>query len=347
MTDQPLFIKNSNWPRVADVAGSSGVIRTVAEDFRVIEIPLLEPGGQGEHLWIEVRKQQVTTVSVAQTLASWAGVTLREVGWAGRKDKNAVTEQWFSIQLPGRPDPKLEWDWPQGVQVLSMCRHNRKLKTGMLKGNRFTLCVREVDGDRTQLEQRIAQLEHQGFPNYFGEQRFGRDGDNAESSRRFLAGNKRVRNRDFRSTLISAARSWIFNEVLAQRVADKTWDIALVGDLLMLDGSNSFFPCDAVDEDIQARLKQGDLHASGPLPGSSKGKQTSALPADIEQLVFGQHADLMKGLTQKRVSASRRSFRIIPKNVSFNWPQSNALELSFELPAGAYATSLLREILRT
>ncbi len=346
MTDLPLLIKNANWPRVSDVSPSSGVIRSVPEDFQVVEVPVLTPSGVGEHLWIEVRKKNATTVFVAQTLARWADVSLREVGWAGRKDKNAVTEQWFSIQLPGRPDPKLEWEWPEGVQILSMARHDRKLKTGMLKGNRFTLCIRDYEGEAADLEKQIERVAKNGFPNYFGEQRFGREGDNTESSRRFLAGEKRVRSRDFRSTLISAARSWIYNEVLAQRVADQTWDAALVGDLLMLDGSNSFFPCEVLDESIQERIAQGDLHASGPLPGSSKGKQTTAAPAAIEQEIFQQHTDLMKGLTQKRVTAARRSLRVVPKNVAFTWLEPKVLELCFELPAGAYATSMLRELIR-
>ncbi len=323
----------------------AGSIRQQPEDFQVFECPLIEPCGHGEHLWLKLRKTDWTTQSAARVLTRWAGITQKSVSFAGQKDRNAVTEQWFSLHLPGKPDPDSDWDWPSGLQVLQTVRHDRKLKTGALLGNDFVLRVRDCQGDRGAVEARLDLIAVEGVPNYFGEQRFGRYGDNYEKAARFLKGRKRIKDRDLRGLMISSARSWIFNHVLASRVNAQCWNQPLQGDLLMLNGSHSLFSCDLEDEEIIGRVSEGDLHPTGPLAG------------DVGQLVVENEADVLEraqledfsavinGLRRQRVAASRRPLRVIPERMRYRWIAPDDLEISFHLPAGSYATAVLRELL--
>lgn len=324
---------------------STGLIRQKAEDFLVFECPVTEPGGAGEHLWVQLRKTDWTTQSAARVLARWASVTQRNIGFAGQKDRNAVTEQWFSLHLPGKPDPDLNWDWPQGLRILRTARHDRKLKTGALLGNDFVIRVRSCQGDVNTVQARLDTIAAEGVPNYFGEQRFGRNGDNYNKAARFLKGRKRIKDRDLRGLMFSAARSWIFNHVLAHRVKRQSWDQPLQGDLLMLNGSHSLFPCDLVDADIIARVADGDLHPTGPLAGDVGKLLVSGAAESLERTELEAFSAVINGLRRQRVSASRRPLRVIPQMLKYRWLTSDELELSFHLPAGAYATAVLRELL--
>ncbi|MDN5925146.1 MAG: tRNA pseudouridine(13) synthase TruD, partial [Xanthomonadales bacterium] len=229
----------SELPYAHGGAALSARLRTTPEDFRVDEILGYVASGEGEHVLLQVQKRGANTDWVARELARFAGVAPLAVGYAGQKDRHALTTQAFSVQLAGKPEP----DWSQfphaEVSVLSSTRHLRKIKRGALAGNRFELVLREVSGDHALAEQRLAAIAARGVPNYFGEQRFGRGGANVERALAMFAG-KRV-DRATRSMLVSAARSQIFNDVLAARVVDGSWDQALDGEIWSLAGSRSWF----------------------------------------------------------------------------------------------------------
>ena len=236
-------------PRAHGGAVLAATIRQDAEDFRVDELDAFAPSGQGEHLLLTIEKRGMNTQFVARLLAQWADVDERAIGYAGLKDRHALTTQRFSVQLPGRADPEsaaleaMAAGAGQGLRVLAAARHSRKLPRGALAGNAFVLVLRDVQGDRDAAQARLAAIAARGVPNYFGEQRFGRGGSNvAQALAMFAAAGarsgRRMR-REERSMLLSAARSELFNRVLARRVEQDCWDAALDGEVWMLDGSRS------------------------------------------------------------------------------------------------------------
>ncbi|MEO8809455.1 MAG: tRNA pseudouridine(13) synthase TruD [Rhodanobacter sp.] len=319
-------------------------LRSTPEDFRVEEILGYDADGAGEHLLLWVEKRGATTDWVARELAKFAGVPPVAVGYAGMKDRHAVTRQTFSVQLAGRPDP--DWStFPHAqVHVLAATRHSRKLKRGALRGNRFVLILREVEGDRAQAGRVLEQIAGRGVPNYFGEQRFGREGDNVTQARVMFAG-RRV-DRDKRSMLLSAARSQIFNEVLAARVERACWNEPLAGEIWCLAGSRSWFGPEPFSDILAERLARGDIHPSGPLWG--RGEPLAQGDAGVLECEVGAaHADLVAGLAAARIDQERRALRLWPANLRWHWLGDTALELSFELPPGAYATVVVRELART
>lgn len=320
----------------------TGVIRTQPEDFRVIENLGYEPTGQGEHLWLWIEKRQANTVDVARDLARLAGVHPRTVSFAGLKDRNAVTRQPFSIHLPGKPDP--DWaQWPdQPFKVLSATRHARKIQRGRLAGNAFELIIRELEGDLPRLERHLRTVAEHGVPNGFGEQRFG--GNNIARAKALFSGELgRKPSKAKRGFYLSAARSLIFNLVLAERIAAKNWNHLIDGDIAMLDGTRSVFVADAGDADQQQRCQRLDLHPTGPLPGLGEPANEGAA-AEIERMVFEQQADLVAGLENFGLKAERRALRM--RVADLDWSlEGNMLALRFNLQRGCYATSVLREII--
>ena len=327
------------------------VVKSRPEDFRVDEELKFAPDGSGGHALLRVEKRNANTEWVGRVLARHAGVRPVDVGYAGLKDRAAVTTQWFSIDLKGKPEP--DWAAPghEDIVVLEVSRHRRKLRRGVLRGNRFTLRLREVSGDRPDLEQRLACIAKTGIPNYFGEQRFGHD-NLAQAAAMFADPGRRVRHFE-RGLYLSAVRAWLFNQVLTQRVADGTWDHALPGDAMALDGSHSFFVIDEPDADIDARLAVGDIHPSGPLWGRGE-LSTREEARRLEESSLAQYEEWRRGLESAGLEQQRRPLRVIPARVQWSWGEerdndnqgetTDWLELSFALPAGAYATSLLREL---
>ncbi|HKK22709.1 MAG TPA: tRNA pseudouridine(13) synthase TruD, partial [Pseudohaliea sp.] len=260
------------WPRALGKAPATGRLRVLPEDFQVDEILGFEPEGSGEHLFLRLRKRGLDSEAVAQRLARWAAVSPRAVSYAGRKDRHAVTSQWFSVQLPGRADPDtgLLADG-EALAVLAAVRHPRKLRRGVHRGNAFRLRLRAltaVDGGdvREALGARLAELARRGAPNYFGEQRFGRGGSNLAQARRWRDGGAPPRGRARRGMLLSALRANAFNTLLAERVRGGAWETVAPGDVCQLAGSRSLFLHDG-SEDLAARAAGGDLHLALPLPG--------------------------------------------------------------------------------
>lgn len=329
-------------PRAGRCAGQA-LIRCAASDFVVDECIEMNAAEGGEHLWLRVRKTGENTEHVARLLAGAAGLQLQQAGYAGRKDRHAVSTQWFSLHLPGRPDPDFA-TLPPSVEILETCRRRRKLQVGGLRGNRFRLVLREFEGRAALLGERLGELAARGAPNYFGAQRFGRDGGNLEQARAWMRGERRVDDRKRRGLLLSAARSFLFNAVLARRVSDGTWCAGLAGDALMLDGRGSFFVADAVDPVLAERLARGELHATGPLWGAGELPVRHAV-AELERSAVGEHADLADGLVRAGLAQERRALRVRPRELEWEWEDARTLRLSFFLPAGCFATTLLDEVL--
>lgn len=322
---------------------ASGVIRTRPEDFVVSEVLGHEPDGQGEHLWLWVTKRERNTVDVAGDIARAAGVRVNRVGFAGLKDRNAVTRQYFSIHLPGAEAP----DWQgwniDGVEIESAVRSGRKIRRGRLRGNRFELVVRQLDGCLDTLEQRLQKLRDCGAPNGFGEQRFG--GNNIARARAMFSGQlKRPPSRTRRGFYLSAARSLVFNHVLLERIRQGSWNRLIEGDLAILDGSRSFFAADADDADLQRRCDELDIHPSGPLPGRGDSPADGEC-ARIEQKVFENHSELIEGLSRFGLKQERRPLRMRVADLQWSFPDRQALRLKFALGTGSYATAVLRELL--
>jgi tRNA pseudouridine13 synthase len=346
--DDPLLQPNVVWGDLPCAWGGpvgSGQIRTAPEDFRVVEVASVSPAGEGEHSWLYVRKRDSNTQWVARELARHAQVPLSAVSYAGLKDRNAVTEQWFSVHLPGRPDP--DWQVLEGgaFQVLRAVRHSRKLKTGTLRGNRFAVRIRGLDAAPEQFEQRLQQLAGGGFPNYFGNQRFGHDGGNLAAAAQLLFGRRGRVSRHQRGIYLSAVRAALFNRVLAARVADGSWNTALPGEALQLQGKSACFVADDVDTVLLERLRALEVHPTGPLCGEGDALARSSA-AQCEQHALRSCAHWIAALQRLRVSAARRALRVVPGDLRCAPDEQGTPVLEFFLPAGAYATSLLREILR-
>jgi tRNA pseudouridine13 synthase len=329
-------------PRAYGAPPLTAEMRRTPEDFRVDEILGYDADGEGEHALLWVEKRGANTDWVAKELARFAGVPPLNVGYAGLKDRHAVTRQAFTVQLAGKPDP----DWSafphEDVKVLAATRHKRKLKRGALRGNRFVLMLRNVSGDKTRAEEVLHAIATRGVPNYFGEQRFGREGGNIAQARSMFAGH-RV-DRDKRSILLSAARSHIFNSVLAARVERDAWDNPLDGEIWSLAGSRSWFGPEPFDEKLARRLTQGDIHPSGPLWGQGEPPTTDVV-GELERGIAHCFDDLAQGLAKARMEQERRPLRLLPKDLRWQWLNDDLLELGFDLPAGAYATVVVRELI--
>lgn len=316
-------------------------MRVSPEDFRVDEIDTFEASGNGEHLLLSIEKREMTTMHAARRIAQWAGVAESAIGFAGMKDRHAVTRQRFSVWIPKKVAPDVEALQSDDLKVLSANWHARKLPRGALTGNRFVLMLREVEGDHAESETRLDAIAKQGVPNYFGEQRFGRSGDNVAQALAMFAG-RRVR-REERSMLLSAARSQIFNAALDRRVERGDWNTAIEGDVFMLDGSHSVFGPVDIDDIIATRLASFDIHPTGPMWGRGELRTKGdvlALEADIAQ----SHADLCSGLEAAGMKQERRGLRLPVTELSWTWLQGDVLSLSLQLPAGSYATTVLREL---
>lgn len=331
-----------SWPRAATPPLTAAVVRATPEDFLVEEQIPYSLVGTGEHLWVKVRKRGLNTEQVAKQLARMAGITRREVGYAGMKDRHAVTVQWFSLYLPGRADP--QWSGlPEGMIILESRRHTRKLKTGALSGNRFVIVLRDCQGDRDALLRRVEEVSVKGVPNYFGEQRFGHHGGNLAAAQAMFSGKLAVPDRKQAGIYLSAVRSFLFNQVLARRVLAQNWNQALEGDALNLNGSRSFFVPEIIDDTIRRRIAEGDVHPSGPLWGRGELATRMAVHA-LETEVINEHADLAQGLENAGLEQERRALRLLPRELRVEWPDTQSLRLEFSLPPGSYATVLLREI---
>jgi len=348
-------------------------------DFRVDEQLGFKFTDKGEHAYLWVEKTNRSTVDVAKTLSEVTGVHGSQIGYSGMKDRRAETRQWFSIKLPAGREAELEACESDSLRIVETHRNSRKLKIGSHRANHFRVLLRGCDGSRDEFEQRLAQIVAGGVPNYFGAQRFGRELSNLTQVQAWMSaelaaeldsdsGSDNTSNataapvpkqRFKRSMLFSAARSYLFNQVLSRRLELGNWDAYLAGDVLNLDGTGrSFSLAEGLEWDsvLQQRLEDFDIHITGPLPGEidPKDKYVSyGEAADIEEAVCKELNTLLAGLRHFGLKAARRPLRFRPIDLKWEWLKSDQeagasdLLLSFSLGKGVYATSLLRELCMT
>lgn len=310
------------WPNAYPATGASATLKLLNEDFTVTELPLQLPCGEGEHIWLDIEKNGANTAFVALQLADATGVQERDVGYAGLKDRYAVTRQWFSIHLPKGQTPDLTGLQHPEFKVLGQSRHLKKLRPGDLQGNRFRIVLRDVIGERDAIEANLKAIASLGVPNYFGAQRFGFEGGNVEQGRAMLAREIRVRNPKKKGIYLSAVRSFVFNEVLALRIRQGLWGKTLPGDVMDEAG-----------------------RPTGPLWGRGRVISTDQAQA-LENAVAERHPTLCDGMEHAGLDQERRALVASPADLSWQWPQADQLVLTFSLPAGTYATSVLKEVLR-
>lgn len=317
----------------------TALLKAECADFVVKEQLGYDMSGDGEFVAVKVRKTDCNTLFVGEQLAKFAGISARNMSYAGLKDRKAVTEQWFSLQMPGQPTPDFSQFSLDGVEILDVTRHQRKIRIGSLQGNHFEILLRNAE-ETDELKERLDFLAKNGFPNYFTEQRFGRDGNNLTQALRWANGEIKVKDRNKRSFYLSAARSEIFNLILSKRMELDLAQQILLGDVLQLNGSHSWFVVDESEDlaQLQQRLAQQDVLLTAPLIGE---EDKSAV--DFENEIFAQHQALFALMRQERMKAARRPILMQPQH--FQWQfEPNGLRLQFALPAGSYATALIREL---
>ena len=328
---------NFDWPKAYPETNAHGMLKLNPEDFQVDEIPLMSPCGEGEHIYLHIKKREVNTHWVARLLSEKFGVKEHDVSYAGQKDRYAVTTQWFSIYAPKvemvletRPFPE------EDIEILVQTRHSKKLRRGDLIGNRFNIVLRDIksseecDGADLQqaIENNLQKIKLNGVPNYFGLQRFGRGGGNMDQALAMLTGQRREKNRQKKSMYLSAARSYIFNQVLAARIEQGLWGKSLAGDI-----------------DTAANETQDANRATAPMWGRGRlNSQTETLA--LEQAIAEPLQDLCNGMEHAGLNQERREIVSSIENMQWQWLESGELNISFALASGHYATSVLQEFMQ-
>ena len=327
----------------------TGVIRSSPEDFEVDEILGFAASGEGPHALLRVRKRGANTEWVARELARAAGCKPFEVGFAGLKDRHAVTTQSFTVPRGRRAAEEFLALSGDGFEVVAAAAHQRKLPRGALEGNRFAITVRQVNGDLQALGDRLAAITSGGVPNYFGPQRFGRDAGNLgqvlRAAEQGPQGRRSRGARDSEGFMLSAARSVIFNGILAARVEQGSWNRLLAGDVANLDGRGSVFAVDAPDAVLAQRCAALEIHPTSPLMGAGESLARGGVLA-LEEGVAAQFPEALTVIRAERMNAERRPTRIRVRDLEHEL-RGEVLHLRFALSAGSFATTVLREIIAT
>ncbi len=319
----------------------SGVLRQKDEDFKVFETLSFDTTGSGEHLFLLIEKQNCNTEWLAKQLQKLFNVDSKAIGYAGKKDRHSVSQQWFSVQLPGIELSEAEINSKlqhEQYRLIQYTRHNKKLRRGAIAHNRFVIKLTSVKGVID--SDVINTLTKQGFPNYFGYQRFGIDAANITKADQMLKGEIKVKAREKKSMYLSAARSYLFNLQLKERIKQNAWQSAVKGDCFNLNNTNAFFTGD--DDNLHSRLSEGDIHVSGWLPGIQP-SEASEQAEQIEALVVKPYLNWFEGFKRFKVDSARRTFRVLPNHFQIINISDSEVEVSFELPSGCFATSCLRE----
>ncbi|MEJ6068143.1 tRNA pseudouridine(13) synthase TruD, partial [Psychrobacter sp. 16-Bac2893] len=354
-------------------------------DFIVNELLPLEFTGEGEHLWLHIQKAGMNTAYLAKLLSEWADIPLRDVGYSGLKDRHALTTQWFSLRIPKKQLPDSEFapvdiGANESITILEQQWHNKKLNRGTHRANQFIITLRDIEfagfdtpspspsseqllSAKQAVEQHLMTISQSGVPNYFGPQRFGRSGNNIREALSLFArpvpearppsnrGKRKRVPREQNTMELSAARSLIFNEILAARVRDGSWNHGLAGEVFNLDGSGSIFASDEIDDTLRARLESGDIHPTAVLWGTGNEKisgKAAAMEADTVA-----HSPLLTqlatGLEQRDIKAQRRALRLPIEALSWEWQDTEdgqILILNFTLTTGSFATSVLASLVQ-
>jgi tRNA pseudouridine13 synthase len=313
---QPIF--SLEFPYAYGQPDATASFRVEPEDFQVVETLGFDPIGEGEHVYLHVWKRGENTAWVAEKIAELATVQVMDVGYCGRKDRHAVTTQWFSIYLPKKES---EPDWAalnsETIKILSVSRHQHKLRRGDHETNGFIIRLRDFAvADKSTFEQKVEKILAQGVPNYYGEQRFGRNGNNLPEAHAILVEGKRIRDKQKRGLMLSAARSYLFNQVLAARVAENNWNTLLEG--------------------------EPESHPTAPLWGRGRSAAIGGALL-LENNVMEAWAEWRDGLEHSGLSQERRALVLKPDASSWRWLEGD-LEISFALGSGEFATTILREL---
>jgi tRNA pseudouridine13 synthase len=337
----------------------TALLKQRPEDFVVHEIMDFQPSGEGEHLWIWAEKKGQNSEWLRQQLAKRFNLPIQAVGMSGKKDRQAVSRQWFSLHLPGKQTPDLSQLNLPGVHVLQQARHAQKLKMGSHVGNQFQITLRNLQGLpreklQDEIETRLKQIQQYGAPNYFGEQRFGHGLSNLEQADKLLRGKLRNVPKHLKGLYYSAARSWMFNHVLSQRLSQNALSEHLLGDVYLTNSDSRPLlpPQNATQDELLARqsqaLQQG-WQTTAPLAGDgSLGTQSDALA--LEEAVFSPFTQWIGSLQRARIRTDRRAIQLKPENLSWQWHTTDGqtdLTLTFVLPKGSFATAVIREIVRS
>ena len=352
-------------------------------DFVVNELLPLAFTGEGEHLWLHIQKSGMNTAYLAKLLSEWAEIPLRDVGFSGLKDRHALTTQWFSLRIPKKQLPDSEFapvdiSANESVTILEQQWHNKKLNRGTHRANQFIITLRDIEfadvdnafsnpeqllSTKQAVEQHLTTISQSGVPNYFGSQRFGRSGNNIREALSLFArpvpearlpsnkGKRKRVPREQNTMELSAARSLIFNKILAVRVGDGSWNTGLAGEVFNLDGSGSIFASDEIDDTLQGRLESGDIHPTAVLWGTANDK-VSGQAAAMETDIVAQSpllTQLATGLDQRHIKAQRRALRLPIEALSWQWQDiegAQVLVLNFTLTTGSFATSVLASLVQ-
>jgi tRNA pseudouridine13 synthase len=321
---------------------SSGVYKQRCEDFIVKEDLGFELSGEGEHVCLWIQKIGENTQYLAKQLAKFANIAPRNVSYAGLKDRQGDTWQWFSLHIPGKVTPDFTLFESPGVTIHKVIRHNKKIKTGALAGNYFSITLRDVS-DRKALELAIQQVK-EGVPNYFGEQRFGFDGHNVNAALTMFSGRK-IKDRFKRGMYLSAARSYLFNQVVSARINDNLYKQPLLGDCVQFVGNRSFFPLPDLEQQSLQRLQSREICLTAPLWGA--GELTSESDAQQYEIkALHNYNALQVGLANNGLRQERRPLLLIAGELTATWIDDKNVCINFYLPSGCYATSVLRELIK-
>jgi tRNA pseudouridine13 synthase len=333
-------------PRAFGSPLGRGRLRAEPEDFVVEEDLGFAPSGTGPHVLLKVRKRGANTEWVARELARASGCRPGDVGFAGLKDRHAVAVQWFSVPMPRAMPPQpaptltdLAAIRGEGFEVLEAHAHAKKLPRGALAGNRFTLRVRDAQIDAAKLAERIDAIRRDGLPNYFGPQRFGREGSNL---RQIVADPNAIHPRE-RTYVLSAARSLVFNAVLAARVSDGSWCALEQGDVANLDSKGSVFAVDALDDSLRDRVARLDIHPTGPMWGAGD-LMSGARIRSLEQGIAAGFGEPCALVTAAGMRQERRSLRLAVRDLDWHRDGPDVV-LRFWLTKGSFATTVLSELL--
>ncbi len=330
----------SHWQRLHGDVQSEADFKVNPEDFVVTEQLSFQPCGEGEHLFLLIEKRQLNTQQVCEYLAKFFGRRLRDIGYAGLKDKQSVSRQWFSVQMNVLSTPDLSELDTDGIQLIKSVRHNKKLKIGALTANHFDIRL----GNVTNIEWLLERLElvKTGVPNYFGEQRFGFKGNNLNWANR-MADGEVIKNKKIKGFALSASRSFLFNQVVSSRISHSLFNTTQDGDVYLLSGSNSYFS-EAVSEQILERLQCQDIQISAPLVGEGE-LVSSGKTRELEQGVLAEFENWQTMLAEHGLKQERRSIHLLPVNMTWQQQQQD-VHVSFDLPTGCFATSVLRECIQ-
>ena len=381
--DIALAADTSKLPQPAQPPLKQATYKAHATDFMVNEILPLDFTGEGEHLWLHIEKLGMNTAYLAKLLSEWAEIPLRDVGYSGLKDRQALTTQWFSLRLPKKQLPESEFapvdiGVNESLTILAQQWHNKKLNRGTHRANQFIITLREIQfagfdtaaplseqllAAKQHVEQHLTNISTTGVPNYFGPQRFGRNGNNVrealalfarpvpEKRSQFKKSKRKQAPCEQNSMELSAARSLIFNEILAARVQDGSWNSGLAGEVFNLDGSGSIFASEEIDDTLKARVASGDIHPTAVLWGVDNNKVSGAAAA-IENDIVQKNpllSQLATGLEKREVKAQRRALRLPIEELSWKWQEKEdkqILVLSFTLTTGSFATSVLASLVQ-